>query len=79
MWICWPGSQLVVRRELALRVSGPVGMRARVTVWDALGREVARLPEAASGVVRFDASALAPGFYLARLESGGTVRFTVAR
>lgn len=68
-----------VRRELALRVSGPVGTRARVTVLDALGREVARLPEATPGVVRFDASALAPGLYLARLESGGTIRFTVAR
>jgi hypothetical protein len=47
----------------------------RLTVFDVLGREVAVLVDgempAGSHSVRFDASGLATGVYLYRLESGG--------
>lgn len=59
---------------------------ASVTVWDAVGREVARLWDGplAAGDHRFalDGAALAPGVYLARVAVGGdvaTVRLTVTR
>ena len=57
--------------RFALRESGP----AVLAVYDALGREVARLVDGLSAVgeqsVSFDASALAPGLYLVRLDANG--------
>ena len=51
--------------------------RATVTVYDLLGREVARLIDAdlpaGRHSVRFDGTGLASGVYLIRLESGGRV------
>jgi hypothetical protein len=61
----------VIRYELS--VSGNV----RLAVYDILGREVAVLAEgtnaAGSHQVRFDASNLASGLYVYRLEAGGQV------
>ena len=72
------------RATLRLTAAAPVA--ARVTVWDALGREVARLWDGPVGTgtvaLALDTSALAPGVYLARAEADGralTVRLTVAR
>ena len=57
--------------RFALRESGP----AVLAVYDALGREVARLVDGLSAAgeqsVSFDASALAPGLYLVRLDANG--------
>ena len=59
---------------------------ATVVVWDAVGREVARLHDGplSAGVHTFalDAAALAPGVYLARVALGGavtTARLTITR
>lgn len=59
---------------------------AQVTVWDALGREAARLHDGPLGAgphgFTLDTSALAPGVYLARVVLDGrasTLRLTVAR
>ena len=57
-----------------LSAAGPV----HLSVHDALGRRVAVLAsgarmEAGSYTARFDASALAPGVYVVRLEAGGAV------
>ncbi len=57
--------------RFALRESGP----ARLAVYDALGREVARLVDATTAAgehsVIFDASALPAGLYLVRLDANG--------
>ena len=59
--------------RFALREAGV----ARLTVVDALGREVARLVDGTVGAgeqrVAFDASTLPAGLYLVRLDAGGTV------
>ncbi len=57
--------------RFALRESGP----AVLAVYDALGREVSRLVDGMTAAgeqsVTFDASALAPGLYLVRLDANG--------
>ncbi len=59
--------------RFALREAGP----ARLSVVDALGREVARLVDGTVGAgeqrVAFDASSLPAGLYLVRLDAGGAV------
>ena len=64
--------------ETEIRWTMDVGRRARLSVFDLLGREVIVL---ADGVyaqgrhsIRFDASNLASGVYVYRLESGGQVQ-----
>ena len=63
----------------------PEETKARVTVYDALGREVARLVDGeVVGLVevRLDSGRLAPGLYLAQLVAGErteVVRFSVVR
>jgi uncharacterized protein YegL len=56
----------------------PAAMQARLSVTDALGREVALLADgiadAGSHTVAFDARALPPGAYFVILRSGGRVR-----
>jgi hypothetical protein len=68
--------------RFALPEAGPV----RLTVFDALGREVARVVDEARAAgphaVTLDAGALPSGTYLVRLEAGGRVltqRLTLAR
>ena len=70
----------------ALRYRLAAAAEVTLTVHDVLGREVARLAKGAQAAgtheVRWDASAVAPGVYVARLQSGAsiqTVRLTVAR
>ncbi|HIG73556.1 MAG TPA: T9SS type A sorting domain-containing protein [Bacteroidetes bacterium] len=60
-----------VRGEVQLAVRVPGGESARITVLDALGREVARLHEgpAADTRLTFDASGLAPGLYFVHLDT----------
>ena len=74
------------RGAAALRLTTAAPLTARVTVSDALGRDVARLWDGpvAAGTTAFalDASALAPGVYVARVETDGralAVRLTVVR
>ena len=58
-----------------IRFTMPEAADVRLTVYDALGREVARLANGPMGPgyqhVRFDASGLPSGVYLYRLEAGG--------
>jgi|GEM_PF-3172275 len=66
------------RSAVALRVTLPAAGDARLDVLDALGRRVARLADGAMGagahVVRWDASRVAAGVYVARLTAGGVSR-----
>ena len=52
----------------------PEATRVRLAVYDAMGREVARLADGPMGAgyrrIRFDASSLPSGVYLYRLEAG---------
>ncbi|HYE57793.1 MAG TPA: S8 family serine peptidase, partial [Rhodothermales bacterium] len=63
------------RTGATLRFSLPEATRVRLAVYDAMGREVARLAdgEQAAGTHTFtlDASTLAAGTYVSRLEAGG--------
>lgn len=72
-------------RDIALRVTLPAAGDVRLDVTDALGRRVARLGggamPAGEHVVRWDASRVAAGVYVARLTAGGasrTLRIVVA-
>ena len=75
------------RGTLTVSLTGPVtGGRVRLTIYDVLGREVARQQaEYAAGrhEARLDVGALAPGLYVvrARTDDGATAttRFTVSR
>jgi len=66
------------RASATLRFSLPEATRVRLAVYDAMGREVARLAdgEQAAGTHTFtlDASTLAAGTYVSRLEAGGRVQ-----
>lgn len=69
-----------------VRVALPEAARVRLTAYDGLGRRVAVLldgeREAGTHAVRFDASTLASGVYVLRLEAGtftATQRVTVVR
>lgn len=69
-----------------VRVALPEASALRLVAYDALGRQVAVLLdgtfEAGRHAVRFDASGLAAGVYVLRMEAGGTSsvqRVTVAR
>ena len=66
------------RGAVALRVTLPAAGDVRLVVLDALGRRVASLADGARGagdhVVRWDASRVAAGLYVARLVAGGTSR-----
>ncbi|HLA63727.1 MAG TPA: T9SS type A sorting domain-containing protein, partial [Rhodothermales bacterium] len=75
-----------VRGRAAVRFGLPAAGTVRASVYDALGREVAVLltgdRPAGWHEAALDASALAPGVYVVRLEAGGdarTQRLTVAR
>jgi hypothetical protein len=84
-----PGSETPLRTELMAAYPNPfnpstqirftldAGRQTRVAVYDLLGREVAVLVNgtlsAGSHQVTFDASGLASGVYLVRLEAGGEV------
>jgi photosystem II stability/assembly factor-like uncharacterized protein len=74
------------RGATTIRFTLPEAGAVRLTVYDAIGREVARLVdearEAGTHAVAFDASALPAGVYVARLETAGqalTQRVTVIR
>lgn len=74
------------RAATALRLTLAAAGRARLVLFDVLGREVARPFEAeapaGARVLPLDVSGLAPGVYVARLVSSGasaSVRLTVAR
>lgn len=74
------------RGSTALRLTTAAPLPVRVEVWDALGRRVALLHDGPVGagatVFSFDARAVAPGVYVARVDAGGrtlTTRLTVAR
>jgi uncharacterized protein (DUF1501 family) len=64
-----------VRQSAAVRMDLPAGGRARLVLFDAQGRRVALLAEGTFAAGRhdagLDASALAPGLYLARLDTDG--------
>jgi hypothetical protein len=73
-------------RRAALRFGLPEAAHATLVVYDALGREVARLvdgeQEAGWHVVSFDAGRLASGVYIVRFAAGGVVetqRLTLLR
>jgi choice-of-anchor B domain-containing protein len=75
-----------VRGTGTLRFALPGAAEVRLSVYDALGREVAVLAEGARGAgpheAALDVAALPPGVYLARLVASGrstTARLTVAR
>lgn len=67
----WPNPS---RGAVRLSVTLPAGGRARVTVHDVAGREVARLFDGERPAGRFDlewAGRVAPGLYLATIEAAG--------
>ena len=75
------------RTSTRLRIAAPPGARIRVTVFDALGRAVAR-HDAAAGDLRLDVAGLASGVYVVRITGAGggttgtqtvTHRLTVVR
>lgn len=75
-----------VAGRTTIRFETPRAGHVRLTAYDVLGREVARIAEgarpAAAQAVEFDASRLAPGLYFLRLETEGeavTQRLTVVR
>lgn len=75
-----------MRRDGTIRIDLPNAGSARLTVYDMLGREVMQLTEeartAGGQVVALDASGLAPGVYVLRLQTerqAVTRRFTVVR
>jgi CSLREA domain-containing protein len=65
-------------RATTLRFDLPEPAHIRLSVYDVLGREVARLvdaeTEAGAHAVRFEGARLPSGTYLVRLEAGGRVR-----
>lgn len=76
----WPNP---VRSSGRLAVELPAGGRTRVVLYDVLGREVARLIDAERAAgrheVTLDASALAAGVYVVRVEAADAVGRPVAR
>lgn len=75
-----------MRGPSAVRYDLPGGASVRLAVYDVLGREVVRLEDGPRGAgqhrVPLDASALAPGVYVVRIEAGTRVashRLTVVR
>jgi serine protease AprX len=67
-----------VRASATLRFSLPEATRVRLAIYDAMGREVARLADgeqaAGAHTVLLDARTLAAGTYVSRLEAGGRVQ-----